>query len=105
MINRVPPVKELPQIDARGIQTKTMTGIGVEENGPVVKLLPEDDLRVGYGFFIVFHGMTSPLAMALHSADLSANIQRFLQLQCQGTVTTVKRRVKPYVGRIVDYDS
>jgi hypothetical protein len=45
------PVQELPQVYARRAQAKAMTGIGVEENGPVVKLLPEHDVRVGYGFF------------------------------------------------------
>ncbi len=44
------PVQELPHIDAGGVQAKTVTGIGVEENGPVVKLLPEHDVRVRYGF-------------------------------------------------------
>jgi hypothetical protein len=54
-------IKELPQINAGGAQAETMTGIGVEENGPVVKLLPENDVRVSYGFFTIFHGGISPL--------------------------------------------
>jgi hypothetical protein len=58
------PVKKLPHVHAGGAQAETTTGIGVEENGPVVKLLSEHDERVGNGFFTVFHGMTSPLAMA-----------------------------------------
>jgi hypothetical protein len=37
------PVKEFPQVDARRVETKTMTGIGVKKNSPVVKLLPECD--------------------------------------------------------------
>jgi hypothetical protein len=35
--------QELPRIDAGGVEAKTMAGIGVEENGPVVKLLAEYD--------------------------------------------------------------
>jgi hypothetical protein len=69
-------VKELPYVDASGAQAKTATGIGVEENGPVVKLLPKKDEMVGYGSFVVFHGMASPLAMAPHSADLAEDIRR-----------------------------
>jgi hypothetical protein len=59
VIHGVLPVKELPQINAGGVEAKTgetMTGIGVEENGPVVKLLPEHDVRVGYGFVTVLDG-------------------------------------------------
>jgi hypothetical protein len=58
VIYGVLPVKELPHEDARGVQAKTSetkTCIGIEENGPVVKLLPKHDERVGYGFFSVFH--------------------------------------------------
>ena len=54
------PVKELPQIDAGGVQTKPTTGIRIEEHGPVVKLLPEHDVWVGYGLFIVFQDAASP---------------------------------------------
>jgi hypothetical protein len=49
------PVKELPQVSAGGVQAKATTGIGVEENRPVVKLLAEHDERVGYGSAVVFH--------------------------------------------------
>jgi hypothetical protein len=52
------PVKELPEIDPGRVQTKTSTRVRVEENGPVVKLLPEHDERIGYRFFTVFHGST-----------------------------------------------
>jgi len=58
-IQGVLPVKELPQVDARGVQAKTMTGSRVEEHGPVVKLLPEYDVRVGYGLITIFQGSTS----------------------------------------------
>jgi hypothetical protein len=49
------PVEEFPYVDTGRAQAKTMTAVGVEENGPVVELLPEHDVRVGYGFFTVFH--------------------------------------------------
>jgi hypothetical protein len=49
-IYSVLPVKELPDVYARGVQAETVTRIGVEENGPVVKLFPEHDVRIGYGF-------------------------------------------------------
>src|SRR5271157_426148 len=57
--DRMLPVKELPHVDAGGAQAKTTTGIDIEQNGPVVKLLPEHDQRVGYGLVTVFHGSTS----------------------------------------------
>jgi hypothetical protein len=50
VIYGVPPVKERPQMNAGGVQAKTaetIAGIGVEKNGPVVELLPEDDVWVG----------------------------------------------------------
>jgi hypothetical protein len=39
--DRVLSVKMLPHVDAGRAQTKNITRIGVEENGPVVKFLPE----------------------------------------------------------------
>jgi hypothetical protein len=59
-INRMLPVKELPDVDAGGVQTETMTAIRVEENSPVVKLFPVYDVRIGYGFFTVFHLTSCP---------------------------------------------
>jgi hypothetical protein len=59
-------VKELPHIDAGRTQAKTMTGVGVEENGPVVKLLPEHDPGVGYGFVTVFDRSASLTLSARH---------------------------------------
>ena len=44
LVRRVLPVEELPQVDARRAQPEPATGIGIEENGPVVKLLPEHDV-------------------------------------------------------------
>jgi hypothetical protein len=68
LVDRVPSVKELPHVDAGRAETKTMTGIGVEEDGPVVKLLPEHDVRIGYGFVTVFHRTnTGPLRVMQHS--------------------------------------
>ena len=54
-------VKELTDEDAGGVQAEAMTRIGVEENGPVVKLLPDHYKRVDSGFFTIFHGSISPL--------------------------------------------
>jgi hypothetical protein len=64
-IERMPAVKELPKVDPGGVQAKTMTRIGVKQNGPVVKLLAEHDERVGYGFVIVFHGSASPFPVVI----------------------------------------
>jgi hypothetical protein len=62
------PVKEFPQVDTDGAQAKTVTGVGVEEDGPVVKLLPEHDQWVGYGSFSVLHDTSSALL-----PDITAN--------------------------------
>jgi hypothetical protein len=64
-IESVLPVKVLPQIDAGRAQAKSIAAIRVKENGPVVKLLPEYDHRVGYGFFIVLHGSTVPVPLGI----------------------------------------
>jgi hypothetical protein len=66
VIDGVLSVKELPQINAHGVQAKTATGIGIKEHGPVVKLLPEHDERIGYGFFTVFHVRS----LSFHSISL-----------------------------------
>jgi hypothetical protein len=42
-IERVLPIKEFPHIDTGRAQAKTVSRIRVEENGPVIKLLPEHD--------------------------------------------------------------
>jgi hypothetical protein len=54
------PVQELPHVNAGWAQAKTVTGIGVKENGPIVKLLPEHDEGIGYGLVIVLHGGIIP---------------------------------------------
>jgi hypothetical protein len=60
VVDRAFPVKVLPQVDAGRAQTKGTTGIGIEENGPIVKRLPEHDEGVGYGSLTVYHGSTVP---------------------------------------------
>jgi len=65
LIYGVLSVQELPHADAGGAQAKTSTAIGIEENCPVVKLLPEHDARVGYPFLIIFHGSTLSRRMTL----------------------------------------
>jgi hypothetical protein len=60
VINRVLSVEELPQVDAGRVQAETAAGIWVEENGPVVKLLPEHDVGIPYGSVIVAHGAIFP---------------------------------------------
>jgi hypothetical protein len=55
LINRMLPVKEFPQVDAGRAQAETATGVRVKQNGPIVKLLPEYEVRIGYGFVAVFH--------------------------------------------------
>jgi uncharacterized protein YigE (DUF2233 family) len=49
------PVKEFPYVHAGGVQAKTTTGVGVKDNGPVVELLTEQDVRVNYGSVTVVH--------------------------------------------------
>ena len=65
LVDRMLSVKELPQVNTDRVQAKPTTGVGVEENGPIVKLLPEHDGRVGYGFLSVFHGSASPFPTAI----------------------------------------
>ena len=59
-VDRVLPVEELPHINARRIQAKRMTRFRIKEDSPVVKLLPEHDKGVGYGFLTVYHGSAVP---------------------------------------------
>jgi len=47
-------VKKLSQINTDRVQAKAMAGIGVRENGPIVKLLPEHDKGITYGLVIFF---------------------------------------------------
>jgi hypothetical protein len=56
------PVEQLPKADAGGVQAeagKTELGIGIEKNGPVVKLLPEDDAWIGEGPVVFLHNRVS----------------------------------------------
>ncbi len=52
------PIEQLPCPDAGGVQAETMTGITVKQNRPVVKLFPQYDPGVGYGFIIFVQGST-----------------------------------------------
>jgi hypothetical protein len=54
IVDRLPAVQAFPHVDAGGVQAKAESGIRVEKNGSVIKLLPEYDRRVGPGFFIHF---------------------------------------------------
>jgi hypothetical protein len=66
----VVPVKELPHVDAGGAQAKTMTGVGVEEDGPVVKLLPEHNVWIGYWLVVaVVHGSSVPFPATITPAE------------------------------------
>ena len=71
------PVQELPHEDAGGTQTKATAGIGVEENGPVVKLLAEHDVGIDYGLLTVFDRRPLPfqLGIARHGATPIAGIK------------------------------
>ena len=60
VMDGVLPVKKFPHRDAGRVQTKAMAGIGIEENGPIVELFPEDNKRIPYGFVTVFQGASLP---------------------------------------------
>jgi len=64
----MPPVKKFPHVNAGRVQTKAMAGIGIEENGPIVELFPEDDMKVGYWPSIIFH--VSPSRVSIYAAPL-----------------------------------
>ena len=53
-------VQELPDKNTEGIEAHYDVLVRIEEQGPVVKLLPEPDRGVGYGFLIVWQGTTAP---------------------------------------------
>jgi len=78
----------IPRSEVR-VQAKTietLSGIWIEEYGPIIKLLSEHDIRIAYGFITVFHDSASrfPTVMAHTEAHLSEDMERFLQLKCQG---------------------
>ncbi len=57
----MPTVEELPDTDPKWIEAKThetRPGIRVEKEAPVIKLLAEHNIRIAYGFAIVFHPPT-----------------------------------------------
>jgi hypothetical protein len=87
-IDRVLPVEELPYVDTGRAQAKPTARVGVKKNGPVVKLLPEHDVRVGYGFFTVFHGSIFSFTpnISPDRATLVESTQRQMQSVCQDTI-------------------
>jgi hypothetical protein len=65
IIHGVLPVKKLPDEDTRRAQAKATTGVGVEQYSPVIELLPEHDVRVGYGLVTVVQGSILPFGLSL----------------------------------------
>ena len=59
-IDSMPSVKELPQTDTGGVQAETVTAVGVEENGPVVELLPEQDEGISLESVTIVHAPIFP---------------------------------------------
>jgi len=59
------PVEEFPEVDPRGTQAEPPAGVWIKQDGPVVKLLPKDDVGVGYGFVAVFQGGTLRISSAM----------------------------------------
>src|SRR5271157_5721780 len=59
------PVKELPHENTGGVQAESTTGITVKEDRPVVKLLPEHDVWIAYGFVTVLQVDTLPSVCCL----------------------------------------
>jgi hypothetical protein len=101
-------VKELPDENASGVQAKTTQTkgrIGIEENCPVVKLLPEDYISIPYRSFIIVHGSASrfPTAIAQTVAHLSGDVERFLQFRCQRTAIVMKDGSTRIYSEIADY--
>ena len=76
IVARMRTVKELPHEDAGWVQAKAMTAVGVEENCPVVELLPEYDVRIAYRFVTVVHGSASrfPTVIGHTEAHVSQDI-------------------------------
>jgi hypothetical protein len=97
------PIKEFPDVDAGGVQTKTTktnSRIGVEEHGPVVKLFPERDEGVGYGLITVLHRSSlPPLRNGWH--DREERVKRThkaysnLRARCCLALSVRKRRTAP----------
>jgi hypothetical protein len=55
LIDRALSVKELPHVNTGRAQAKTAACVRVKKNCPVVKLLPEHDIRVGDRFPVSLH--------------------------------------------------
>ena len=77
-IYRMLSVKQPPDVDAGGAQAETTTGIGVKENRPVVKLLTEQDVMVGYRSVTVLDRSASvlPSDIAPYGVTPVAEIKR-----------------------------
>ena len=93
------PVKELPQISTDRIEAKTIVTkirIGIEEHGPVVKLLPEHDIRIAYRSVVIVHGSASrfPAVKARTEADLSRDMERITATSMPGSRYRKGGRVK-----------
>jgi len=86
-IERVLSIEELPNIDPCGVQAIRTARLGIKENGPVVKLLPEHHRRVGYGLYFVLHCSTASLSgrRSPHGHDLLEDAHGKLQAVCRDT--------------------
>ena len=86
-IERVLSIEELPNIDPCGVQAIRTARLGIKENGPVVKLLPEHHRRVGYGLYFVLHCSTASLSgrRSPHGPDLLEDAHGKVQAVCRDT--------------------
>jgi len=86
-IERVLSIEELPNIDPCGVQAIRTARLGIKENGPVVKLLPEHHRRVGYGLYFVLHCSTASLSgrRSPHGHDLLEDAHGKVQAVCRDT--------------------
>lgn len=57
MFHRILPIENFPDGHAHRIYPNGISGIWVEKDRPVVKLLSEDDQRIGYGRGRMFHNL------------------------------------------------
>jgi hypothetical protein len=62
-------IQPLPDVHAYGIEAKGITGIRIKKNGPVIKLLPKHNQRVGYGIVSLGHRLTSFKWLGLQTRD------------------------------------
>ena len=57
VIRRVLPIQQLPEVNPGGVDPVGLAAVRVEEDRPVVKLLPQHDEGVGYGFLTRFQNV------------------------------------------------